>query len=57
MWAKEMKIPYWYAGFWVHGCETMEYKTRFRPCEVLGTDGVWREMAEFLDEPAKAPVE
>jgi arginyl-tRNA--protein-N-Asp/Glu arginylyltransferase len=52
-----MKIPYWYAGFWVHGCETMEYKTRFRPCEVLGTDGVWREMAEFLDEPAKAPVE
>ncbi|HWB59945.1 MAG TPA: arginyltransferase [Chthoniobacteraceae bacterium] len=46
LWAKEMKIPYWYAGFWVNGCDKMEYKTRFRPCELLGTDGIWRETAE-----------
>ena len=42
LWAREMKIPYWYAGYWISGCGTMEYKARFRPCEALGTDGEWR---------------
>jgi len=44
LWAREMKIPYWYAGYWIRGCGAMEYKSRFRPCEALGTDGEWREV-------------
>jgi arginine-tRNA-protein transferase len=44
LWARNMKIPYWYAGYWISGCRTMEYKARFRPCEILDTDGEWREI-------------
>ena len=46
LWAREMKIPYWYAGYWISGCGTMEYKARFRPCEALGTDGEWRDLSK-----------
>jgi leucyl-tRNA---protein transferase len=42
-WARQMKLKYWYAGYWVKGCATMEYKTRFGPYETLDTDGIWRE--------------
>ena len=31
-----------YFGFYVAGCPSMSYKTKFRPCELLGADGVWR---------------
>ena len=41
-WAGEAGIPFYYLGYWVRGCGAMEYKANFRPCEVLGTDGVWR---------------
>jgi arginyl-tRNA--protein-N-Asp/Glu arginylyltransferase len=34
-------IDYYYLGYWIEGCETMQYKNRFRPCELLGTDGKW----------------
>ncbi len=30
-----------YFGYYVAGCGSMAYKTRFQPCEILGTDGVW----------------
>jgi arginine-tRNA-protein transferase len=33
--------PWWYLGFHVAGCAKMDYKTRFRPCELLGTDERW----------------
>jgi arginine-tRNA-protein transferase len=33
--------PYAYLGYYVEGCRSLEYKARFRPNEVLGTDGVW----------------
>jgi len=32
-----------YFGYYVAGCPSMSYKTNFRPCEILGPDGVWRE--------------
>lgn len=37
-------LPYYYLGYWVKGCGTMEYKAAFRPCEALHPDGVWREI-------------
>ena len=42
-WAARAGIPHYYLGYWVSGCGAMEYKANFRPCEMLGTDGVWRE--------------
>ncbi len=44
--AQRMGVPYYYLGYWVKGCPTMEYKSMFRPCEALGDDGVWREVGE-----------
>ncbi len=44
--ARRLEKPWAYFGFYVAGCASMEYKARFRPCEVLGVDGVWRPFAE-----------
>jgi leucyl-tRNA---protein transferase len=41
--ARQMGKPYAYFGYYVAGSASMEYKARFRPCEVQGEDGVWRE--------------
>lgn len=41
--AAEAGLPYVYLGFYVEGCRSLEYKARYRPNEVLGTDGQWRE--------------
>ena len=40
--AREAGIPYYYLGFWIDGCRTMQYKRDFRPNELLHPDGVWR---------------
>jgi leucyl-tRNA---protein transferase len=40
--AKRRGLPYVYLGYYVEGCPSMEYKTRFAPNEVRGEDGVWR---------------
>lgn len=50
-WARQRDIPYYYLGFWIAGCGTMDYKANFRPYELLGTDGVWRPPA--LTEPER----
>jgi arginine-tRNA-protein transferase len=34
-----------YFGYYVRGCGSLEYKARFRPCEILGVDGAWRDAA------------
>jgi arginine-tRNA-protein transferase len=44
--ARSLGLPYYYLGLWVEGCPKMEYKARLRPCEVLGTDGLWRALRE-----------
>lgn len=36
---------YVYLGYWVRGCAKMDYKSRFRPLEVLGPGG-WEEMGD-----------
>ncbi|MDX9723670.1 MAG: arginyltransferase [Myxococcota bacterium] len=33
--AREKRIPYYYLGYWVEGCSTMEYKKNYRPHELL----------------------
>lgn len=40
--AKSRGIGHYYLGYWVPGCDKMEYKADFGPHEVLGPDGRWR---------------
>lgn len=44
--ARRLGRTWAYFGFYVAGCPSMSYKTNFRPCEILGADGVWREPPE-----------
>ena len=41
--AQQLGRRWAYFGFYVAGCGSMAYKARFRPCEILGTDGAWHE--------------
>jgi arginine-tRNA-protein transferase len=45
--ARARALPYVYLGYWIDGCDKMDYKARFRPLEVHGTGG-WTT----LDDPA-----
>lgn len=47
--ARARSMPHYYLGYWVEGCRSMEYKSAFRPAEVLYTDGQWRD---FVAQPA-----
>lgn len=40
--------PWVYLGYFVAGCRSMVYKGRFRPCEILGVDGVWSGVIPHL---------
>ncbi len=42
-------IPYYYLGYYVSGSRKMNYKTNFKPCELLGGDFVWRPAGEVPD--------
>jgi len=41
--ARELGKTWAYFGFYVAGCQSLAYKARFRPCEIMGPDGIWRE--------------
>lgn len=45
-WVKERGMGYWYAGYWIKGTGSMAYKSRFKPAEILHTDGIWRRLEE-----------
>jgi arginine-tRNA-protein transferase len=47
--AAERRLPHVYLGYFVAGCRSMAYKARFRPAQVLGLDGRWRD---FQPDPA-----
>ncbi|MEG3180430.1 arginyltransferase [Sphingomonas sp. LT1P40] len=55
--ARNAGLAYVYLGYWVKGSQRMEYKTRYRPMEVLGPNG-WSRLA--VDEQpgvmARMPV-
>jgi arginine-tRNA-protein transferase len=39
--ARQQQLPYVYLGYWVNGCDKMEYKVKFRPYQLfMGT--VWQ---------------
>ncbi len=40
--ARRRGLPYVYLGYYVAGCQSMEYKPLFVPNEIRGDDGVWR---------------
>ena len=40
--AHRLEKKWAYFGFYVAGCQSMLYKARFRPCELMGAGGVWR---------------
>ncbi|MBE7490442.1 MAG: arginyltransferase [Planctomycetes bacterium] len=39
-WARQRGIPWYYLGYWIQGCPTMNYKANYRPHELL-VDGRW----------------
>src|SRR5262249_41202407 len=39
--ARRRKVPHVYLGYYVAGCQSMEYKTRYVPNQLLGEDGRW----------------
>ncbi len=44
--ARTAGLPYVYLGYWVKGSPRMEYKTRYRPMEMLGPRG-WALLPEY----------
>src|SRR5262245_10103235 len=43
--ARRRGLPHVYLGYFVEGCQSMAYKAQFRPYQLLGPDGVWRDHA------------
>jgi arginyl-tRNA--protein-N-Asp/Glu arginylyltransferase len=41
--AAARRLPHVYLGYFVEGCQSMEYKARFAPNQLLGEDGQWRD--------------
>jgi len=39
--ARRRGLPWVYLGYYVKGCRSLEYKSRFTPNEILGPDGTW----------------
>ncbi len=40
--ARRLGVPFYYLGFFIDGCRSMQYKNAFRPYELLHSDGAWR---------------
>ena len=40
-WCADHGIAWYYLGYWVEGCRTMSYKSRFRPHQLLSPEGQW----------------
>jgi len=40
-WARRHTIRYYYLGYWIKGCQKMDYKLTYNPAEVLDAAGQW----------------
>jgi len=49
--ARERALEHLYLGFWIEGHPKMDYKSRFRPLEVL-RNGIWSELPDASPSPA-----
>jgi len=43
---RRRRLPYLYLGYYVGGCQSLEYKATYRPNEILGADGKWAPFRE-----------
>ena len=41
--ARRRDLEYVYLGDYVEGCDSLEYKANFRPNQIRGPDGTWRD--------------
>ncbi len=39
--ARQNNLPYLYLGYYVKGCQSLEYKAGFKPNEILTPQGIW----------------
>jgi arginine-tRNA-protein transferase len=44
--ARRHGLRWYYLGYWVNGCASMQYKADYRPHEILHPDGLWRPGGE-----------
>lgn len=44
--AAQLGLPYVYLGYFVEGCRSLEYKANFKPNQIFGTNGKWRDFRE-----------
>ncbi|MCS6849772.1 MAG: arginyltransferase [Gemmataceae bacterium] len=49
--AAEQRLPHVYLGYYVEGCPSMHYKSRFVPNQVLDPDGQWRDYVTEHSRP------
>jgi arginine-tRNA-protein transferase len=49
--AARRRLPFAYLGYYVEGCASMSYKTRFVPNQLRGPDGTWRDFATTAPPP------
>ena len=40
--ARRLEKRWVYLGYYVAGCASLSYKSHYRPCEILDSDGNWR---------------
>lgn len=48
--ARHLHKPWAYFGYYVADCASLSYKARFKPCELLYADGVWRPLVDQAPE-------
>lgn len=44
--ARRIERRWLYMGYYVKGCQSMAYKTRFKPCELMDAAGVWQPVTD-----------